>query len=369
MNTKMIRVVLLGLGSVATETHNGGHLKQYINDPNIKVVSGIDPSPEARSRALQKGIPVVYPTFEDAVEKEEFDFVAILTPTKKHLECCHQVALSGKNILCEKPLASSLEEALAIQNIVKTSGISFLVNMNLRFVPIVQKIYEDINHGQFGQLFFLDFDECTSFKWTTYGKRKQENYSISSKSFWGNPKEYGLQRLIILDKVVHFIDLIRIWSGASITSVYVQGGCQGCHMDAGENISSIQMTLSNGLRCRLLNIWGSHFDDRAGGELSTRIRIFGDKGTAVYESYKKGAVGKYSIFENKTEVFTMEFPPAERKDFADSLKALANLVQQDEKDYKDLESAIEVMRVIEACYQSLEKNIIVNIAVAENNKG
>ncbi len=360
--SKAIRVVLIGLGSVATETHNGGHLKQYLNEPDIDVIAGIDPSQDARNKALQKGIPSVYSTFEEVIEKEDFEFVSILTPTDKHLECCRMAVAANKKILCEKPLASTLEEAKKIEQIIKNAGIFFAVSMNLRGLPIVQQISKDISNGEFGKLFFLDFDECTSFEWSTYCSRRPEDYSIASKSFWGNPEDYGLQRLIILDKAVHFIDLMRLWTGANLSSVYAQGGCLGRNKDAGDNFSSINVTLSNGIRCRLLNIWGSHFNDRAGGELSTRIRIFGDRGTGVYESYKKGMSGRYSIYRNDIEIKTMEFLPLDRMDFAYSLKCLAQVAWKDENSYQNLESGVELMRVVEACYHSLTTNSVVDIS-------
>lgn len=362
MGKNSIRVVLLGLGSVATKTHNGGHLKQYLNDPEIEVVAGVDPNDDARKEALKKGVPVAYPSFEEAIDKERFDFVSILTPTDCRLYSCRLAALANKNILCEKPLAASLEEALEIEEIVKKSGVYFAVSMNLRFLPSVQAIQDQISSRYFGQLFFLDFDECTSFNWTTYGNRNPKNYRISEKPFWGNPKDHKLQRLIILDKVTHFIDLVKIWSDGNIISAYAQGGCQGCHMDAGENISSIHLILDNGLRCRFLNVWGSHFDDRAGGELSTRIRIFGDKRTGIYESRHKNDVGKYSVFEKQKQVLSMQYPPTVRKDFADSLKTLAKSVRTERNNYTNLESAIEVLRVVEACYKSIETNSVINIA-------
>jgi len=345
------------LGSVAVETHNGGHLKQYLGDPDITVVAGVDPSLEARNRALGRGLPAAYPSFDAAIENESFDYVSILTPTEMHLACCRLVAAAGKNILCEKPIAYSLKEALELEKLVKNSGISFSASMNLRFLPVAERIGKDIKEGRFGKLFFLEFDECTLFDWTTYGQRKPEVYRLASEPFWGNPEDFGLSRLIILDKAVHFIDLIDRWTGADVTSVYAQGGCQGAHLDAGENLASLNLGLSNGARCRLLHMWASHCIDRAGGELGTRIRINGDKAAGIYESSTKGATGRYSIYQDGREVFTQAFPPSERSDFADSLVALARTACTEQaRDYSNLNSQIRVMRVIEACYESLTTN-------------
>jgi len=361
VQSHQIRVLLLGLGSVATDTHGGGHLRQYLDDPEIIVVAGVDSLQSARERAMRKGIPAVYENFYEALEKEEFDYVSVLTPTHMHLECCRMVANAQKNILCEKPIAHQLEDAVEIERVVKANNVSFSVSMNLRFLPVVKQIQDDIEKGKLGKLFFIDFDECTSFNWATYGYRNPESKILAKEPFWGNPENFGLQRLVISDKAVHFIDLIIRWSGEKILSVYAQGGCHGSHMDAGENFANITLHLSGGVQSRLLHIWGSHFDDRAGGELSTRIRILGEDGTAIYESSEKGIAGEYTIFKEQKQTYSLKFPPSRRTDFAESLKYLAKLSSKEKTDYENLNHSLKLMNVIEACYKSIETNSVVEI--------
>lgn len=350
------RTLLLGLGSVATHAHGGGHLKQYLSDPRIEVVAGVDPDPVARVRALSFGLKTAFARFEDALSALDFDYVSILTPTDNHAQACRRVAASGKHILCEKPISATLQEALEVREFIRDSGVGFFVSMNQRFLPLARRLRDDCKSEYFGELILIDFDECMGFDWNNFGYRKPLIDTCTLRPFWGDPGDHGLQRLLVLDKLVHFIDLLTFWTGSRVRSVYAHGGGQGRFLTPGENFAALQLRLESGTCCRLFDFWGSHHDDRAAGALGARLRIFGSKASAVCESTVRGKTAVYRVFHENREIFSHSFPTEVRTDYADSLLNLTRIVHERPHDYSELDQAVDIMRVVEAVYQSMRSN-------------
>jgi predicted dehydrogenase len=353
------KVLLIGLGSVATHAHEGGHLRQYLEDPLIEVVGGVDPDPAARSRALQLGLPRAFTTFQDALAAAEFGYVSVLTPTILHADACKTASTFCKHILCEKPLAASLSQAEDIRKHVREAGVACTVSMNLRFLPLSRRIREDFASGLFGEVFFIDLDECSGFNWSTFGYRRSLVDPISLVPFWGDPAAHSLQRVLILDKVVHFLDLLMFWTGSTVTSIYAQAGSQGRYLEPGENLAALQLVLQSGTRCRLFHSWGSHHDDRVAGSISARIRILGSEASAICESQSKNSDARYEVYREGGLVRTDLFPVTRRTDYADAFKHLVHISQSRQRDYAELDQAVEVMKIVESAYESLSTGSVI----------
>ena len=74
-------------------------------------------------------------------------------PNNLHAEPCIAAAEAGKHILCEKPMARSREEAQAMLNAVKKTGVKHMVSFNYRFVPAIRQAYELIKSGDLGEIY------------------------------------------------------------------------------------------------------------------------------------------------------------------------------------------------------------------------
>src|SRR5574341_730393 len=109
MAEKSFRVALLGCG-FASEFH----LKAWRMVPGAEVVALCDPDPakgEARAREFE-----VKRTFESVaalLQDTEVDAYDVATPPETHRQVAEQLARAGKPVLCQKPLAMTLEDARA----------------------------------------------------------------------------------------------------------------------------------------------------------------------------------------------------------------------------------------------------------------
>ncbi len=117
----------------------------YVADPD-----GPDGEPDRGPAGLPAGIsylPSYAALFEQAV-----DAVVITSETKHHLPLVQAAAAAGAAILCEKPLATTAEDAELIAAAVAAAGVPFMIAYPVRFMSASQELLARVEAGQLGQL-------------------------------------------------------------------------------------------------------------------------------------------------------------------------------------------------------------------------
>jgi len=121
-----LRGALLGAGNIALR----GHAPQWAGDEvlarEVEIVAVADLSPrnlEAAGSAFPAARP--YERAEELLAKEELDFVDVCTPPHTHRPLVEAAAARGRHVVCEKPLAPTVEDALRIDEAVRRAGIVF----------------------------------------------------------------------------------------------------------------------------------------------------------------------------------------------------------------------------------------------------
>jgi len=127
------------------------------------IPEGLMPSPEAELVAVQDvdatraeevgakyGVPRVYTSEEELVADPEVQAVYIATPTHLHHEQVTLAAQAGKHVLCEKPLALSVELAEQAVQACKAAGVKLGVNFMMRFHACHQRLKQTIEQGEMG---------------------------------------------------------------------------------------------------------------------------------------------------------------------------------------------------------------------------
>jgi len=354
----MARVAVIGLGGIAQH----GHIPDYLGDSRIELVAGADPAADARQSALAAGTPRVYDDYRRMLDREEIDFVSVLTPMWTHGDVCCACAERGLHILCEKPLATDWAMAQRIADCVHSNDVKFRVSYNYRFFVDAMRARQDIVSGEIGHVFYIDFAENANFSWSSSGRRKQLGLPTVNQPFWGHPEDHPpATRLMIIDKNTHYIDMARYLVGADVESVYAQMGYHGSHPEVGENFTNLMLVMSNGTRVRDLHNWGCHFWDRRGVMLSAATKIEGEAGTIRIER-TPGHTGTYRLYRENELVSLVEYPEqAEARSFAASFHELVDAVREGREPMNGIEENMHEMKVVEACYESARTNQVVRI--------
>lgn len=130
-----IRVGVIGCGKQASK-----HIESLKNIPNVELVLSDIQSGLARDLAVRSGESWV-PHAEEIFADKDIQAVVICTPTGTHTSVINRAIEAGKDVLCEKPLCDSMEEALTLQSLEKGSDRIVMVGYVYRFVPIFEEGY------------------------------------------------------------------------------------------------------------------------------------------------------------------------------------------------------------------------------------
>lgn len=150
-------------------------------------------------------VPHGYATSSDLLADPLVDAVVIVTPTATHGELTRAAAAAGKAIFCEKPLAITMDEAVAMRRAVRESGAFFQLGFMRRFDRGYAAAKERLDAGGIG--------DAVLFKSTS---RDPFRPSVE----YANPKNSGG---LLLDMGIHDFDLAR-WFMGEVATVQTIGG-------------------------------------------------------------------------------------------------------------------------------------------------
>ncbi len=141
----------------------GVHRMAAALDGEIDLVCGAfssDPD-KSRASAAQLGLPLErsYASFEAMIhgEKERpaedrMQFVSIVTPNHMHFAPAKMALENGFHVICDKPLAFNMEEALALEKLVQETGLAFALTHNYTGYPMVKQARQMIRNGEIGPI-------------------------------------------------------------------------------------------------------------------------------------------------------------------------------------------------------------------------
>ena len=137
---------------------------------------------------------------EALCKEDDVDFVYISSPTILH--CGHTVtaAKHGKHILCEKPMAPTLEECDKMIEVCKENKVTLAIGHNMRFHKVHQKVKEMVVNQQVGTVGMVRAEMITSFK-KNQGDRFTTDQFRLNRSIGGGG--------VMFDMGIHTIDVLR----------------------------------------------------------------------------------------------------------------------------------------------------------------
>jgi len=141
----MIRVALLGAGAMGRV-----HADVYRSIPGVTVtaVGGHD---HAATRALAASLDArAYTSVEALLDEAECDVVDCCLPTGLHRAAVEGTAARGRHVVCEKPIALTLEDARAAIAAAQRAGVHLLVGQVVRFFPAYRRLAAALGEGQVG---------------------------------------------------------------------------------------------------------------------------------------------------------------------------------------------------------------------------
>jgi predicted dehydrogenase len=148
---KTLKVGLIGTGGIV----RGAHLKPgWLAVPDVEIVAACDiHEPSARKLAEDFKIPHVFTDFRELLKLKEIDAVDICTPNKVHTPSVIAALEAGKHVLCEKPLAVSTAEIIAMRDVLRKTDRILMTAQHFRFSPEAVAIKAWVESGALGEVY------------------------------------------------------------------------------------------------------------------------------------------------------------------------------------------------------------------------
>jgi predicted dehydrogenase len=153
---KKLGVALVGLGSLS-RGQLAPALLQTKNCYLAGVVTG-NKSKQAEWMAkydLPKKNVYSYDNFDDIKKNKDIDIIYIVLPNSMHAEYTIRAAKAGKHVICEKPMALSVDECQRMIDACKSANVKLSVGYRLHYEPYNQKIKEFARTKEFGEIKYV----------------------------------------------------------------------------------------------------------------------------------------------------------------------------------------------------------------------
>src|SRR5215813_3345364 len=162
---------------------------------------------KGRRLAQEFGAESLETDWRKILETKDLDAVHICTPNSLHFPMAKAALEAGKHVVCEKPLATSIDEAKQLVDLAAKTGLRNCTNHNLRYYPMVQHMRRMRESGELGEI--LVVQGTYSQDWLLYDT--DWNWRIDSK-------ENGPSRCMA-DIGSHWCDMIEHITGLRISAV------------------------------------------------------------------------------------------------------------------------------------------------------
>jgi predicted dehydrogenase len=198
---------MIRIGILSFAHHHG---EAYISNlrlmDDVEVVGVADDDPMRGQTIAAHNHAYYYHSYEDLLEAKP-DGVIICTENNRHRPMVEMAVSRGIHILCEKPIATTLEDARAIVEICDKAGVLLMTAFPLRFSPPLLEIKARLDRGDFGDVY------C-------FNATNQGELPTKYRAWFVDPELAGGGA--IMDHTVHLVDIMRWFTGAEVKSVYAR---------------------------------------------------------------------------------------------------------------------------------------------------
>lgn len=193
MAEKKVRFAVVGLIGLG-KAHIEG-IKKNSDIAELACVCDIIPE-AAKEMGELHGVPY-YTDFYEMIKVGGFDCVILVTPDYVHREHAVAACEAGYHVLCEKPIAQTIEDCAAMVDAAKRTGVKFMTGQVCRKAPGFVKAKEIVDSGEIGELFFVESEYA-------------HDYQFMTKAWRWDPVNL---RYSIIGGGCHAIDLLRWIAG------------------------------------------------------------------------------------------------------------------------------------------------------------
>jgi predicted dehydrogenase len=327
---KALRIGLVGVGAAAQINHIPA-LKRL---EGVEIAALCDRDPEKASRVAQKfGIPTAHVRFDDLLADDDIDAVDLCTPNFLHAPMASAALEAGKHVLCERPLARSADEAMAMIRAAKKADRVLMCALQHRFRADAQLLRKFVDKGDLGELFFAKAGWLRQrTEWDSDEWRRQKRESGGG---------------VVLDLGFQMLDL-SLWIMGNPPVESVTASVHRSRKGEVEDSATAFLRLTNGATLTLELTWGLLMEKDF-----AYVNVFGSGGAALLNPLRihKGMHGTLVNVTPNLETSRNQY----KHSIEAQLSHFADVLRKGAKAMGTAEEILPVMQLMDAIYRSAEQ--------------
>ncbi len=160
------------IGIVGSKFAADFHAFSYARIPGAEVaaVAAID---NLEPFAKKWNIPKAYADYKEMLAGEDLDLVSVCAPNSLHHPIAVAAARAGRNVFCEKPLATTVADAREIIEVCRQARVKLFYGEDWCFAPPLKRLREVIAEGGVGKVLYVKAKECHNGTHSPFAKNKQ----------------------------------------------------------------------------------------------------------------------------------------------------------------------------------------------------
>lgn len=200
-----VRIGIIGCGAIAQRRH----IPEAVANPDVKLVALSDPMADRVAELASRHGATAFTDHKEMLEKVELDAVVVAGPNALHAQQTIESLDRGRHVLCEKPMATSREDARAMIGAAKRNGKYLMIGLNQRLMPPHVRAKDILGTGRLGKVL--------SFR-TAFKHPGPEGWSVDAGRSWFFKRAQAFMG-VTGDLGVHKADLLRWLLSQEFTEV------------------------------------------------------------------------------------------------------------------------------------------------------
>ena len=217
----------------------GGWIHNFVEhfSDRIEIVGLADVNTEvlaSQSSALGLSEDQIFTDYREAVEKVKADFCGVATPPQFHSPMVLAAMEAGMPVICEKPIAESLDAALAMVTTAKETGLPCAIIQNYRYAPDKQEARRIVDEGRLGRLQHIIGRYACDYR---------------RPNSWGKEWRHAMDFPLLFEGSVHHMDMLRFLSAGDCQTLVGFGWNPEWSSFRHESSAMYTLRMNNGVHC------------------------------------------------------------------------------------------------------------------------
>lgn len=322
----MLQIGIIGSGFMAST-----HAERYQAIDGVSVAAVVSPTTADQFVRDHHLDATSFASIDAFLDETSLDAVSICSPTSTHKDIIQRLAGQGIDMICEKPLTTTLSDAYEIVDLINSSRSRFMTGHVLRFFPDYRRVYERVEAGAIGMPGTVR--ACRHSPFPDWGD-----------GWFADDEQSGG---VFLDLGIHEFDYLY-WLFGDVERVFARHR----RWDNRQNGHTI-LTFENGTVGYVESGW----DQIPGEELWSTLELAGDDGLIEYDSREPTPIS----VTTETDVGSESIGTTAKDGYQLELEAFVDSLKQGITPPVTINDAIKAMEISIAARRSAERNEPVDI--------